>query len=342
MIENHVFWGFHIFSDGDSLVKQGFLALGWREMGDLSRIASTREAFKAKTVEAYGDVSHVANSAGQLFRFVHEMKEGDHVLYRSKIDRQIYLGTVRGPYEYRPDFKYCNVRKVEWNKTVPSTRFTQAALHELGSALTLFQVRNYAPEYQAALTGGAPATPTEDDDTVAFVADEVQQTTGDFILKELERHLKGHPFQGFVANLLETMGYRAHVNPKGPDEGIDIVAHRDELQLEPPIVKVQVKSGTGSVGGPDVRALFGNLGTGEYGLLVTLGTYAPQAIDFAKRKPNLRLISGDELVEFVLEHYEALDPRYKAIIPLKRVYIPHPVEQPGDTWEAKKTATAGN
>jgi restriction system protein len=96
------------------------------------------------------------------------------------------------------------------------------------------------------------------------------------------------------------------------------------LKLEPPIIKVQVKSGSGSVGGPEVKALFGNLGPGEFGLLVTLGTFSPQGKAFGKQKPNLRLIDGGELVDFVLEHYDQLDPRYKTMIPLKRVYIPQP------------------
>jgi restriction system protein len=324
--ETQVLWGFHIYANGDAFVKEGRVALGWPGMGDLNAVPPTRDGFKAKVKEVFGDQSHVTNSAGQLFRFVHEMKIGDIVLYRSKVDRQIYLGRVKGPYSYRPDLnkEFCNIRDVQWAKTVPATQFSQGALYELGSALTLFQVRNYASEYQAALSGEPHSTPSGEDETVGIVADEVQQTTQDFILKELDRHLKGYPFQGFVANLLQTMGYRTHVLPQGVDEGIDIIAHRDELKLEPPIIKVQVKSGSGTIGGPDVRALFGNLGPGEYGLLVALGTFSPQARDFAKRKPNLRLIDGAELVDFLMEHYEDLDPKFKASIPLKRIYIPQP------------------
>ena len=310
-------------------MKQGYVALGWPEMGDLKAIGPTRDAFKAKVKQVYGDKSHITNSAGQLFRFLHEMKAGDYVIYRSKVDRQIYIGKVNGAYEHNPTLsaEYCNVRPVEWIKTVPATQFSQGALYELGSALTLFQVKNYAAEYLAVLSG-EPASPvSEEDETVGAVAEEVQLTTQDFILKELDRHLKGYPFQGFVANLLRTMGYRTVVLPPGTDEGIDIIAHRDELKLEPPIIKVQVKSGAGSVGGPDVKALFGNLGPGEFGLLITLGTFSPQAKSFGKQKPNLRLVDGGEFVEFVLEHYDQLDPQYKTMIPLKRVYIPQPIRQ---------------
>ena len=329
MEENQIFWGFHIYASGDSLVKKGYIALGWYEMGDLGSLVATREAFKAKVLEVYGDKPSNTNSAGQLYRFVHEMKSGDFVIYRSKVDKQIHIGKVKGNYEYKPalNAEYCNVRTIEWLKTLPATLFSQGALYELGSALTLFQVRNYAAEYQAVLAGEAAPLAQDEDETVGLVAAEIELTTRDFLLKELDRQYKGHPFQGFVASVLRTMGYRAHVFPKGSDEGIDILAHRDELKLEPPIIKVQAKSGSGTIGGPDVRELFGNLGSGEYGLFVTLGTFSTQAKSFAKGKPNLRLIDGNEFVELVLEHYEELDPLYKTSIPLKRVYIPQSLQQ---------------
>src|SRR5262249_32427628 len=78
--------------------------------------------------------------------------------------------------------------------------------------------------------------------------------------KRLAQELKGHPLAEFVAHLLNTMGYRTRVSPEGPDGGIDIVAHKDELGFEPPIIKVQVKSTAGSVGDPIVSALYGKVG----------------------------------------------------------------------------------
>jgi restriction system protein len=344
MADNHVFWGFHIFAQGDPLVMRGYVALGWPEAGDLSTLAPNRDAFRAKVMEAYGNVSHVTNSTGQLFRFSHEMKIGDHVIYRSKVDKQIHIGIVTGPYAHRPDLdaEYCQVRPLKWLKHLPATKFSQGALYELGSALTLFQVKNYASEFEAALEGKEANSVNEQsggDDTVGIVAEEIEQTTEDFILKELERQYKGHPLQDFVANLLQTMGYRTRVNPKGADGGTDIIAHRDELQLEPPIIRVQVKSSPGSVSNQDVQALSGILGKGEYGLLVTLGSFTPQAKDFAKHRPEVRLIDGRDLVKLVLEHYEALDPRYKARLPLKRVYIPQPAEQESEQGLKNKAAT---
>lgn len=126
------------------------------------------------------------------------------------------------------------------------------------------------------------------------------------------------------------MGYRTRVSPEGPDGGVDIVAHRDELGFEPPIIKVQVKSTEGSVGDPVVSALYGKVDTNEFGLLVTLGTYTKQAISFARSKPNLRLIDGIELVSLILTHYDNFDSTYKGLLPLKRVYVPQKVSEDED------------
>ena len=108
---------------------------------------------------------------------------------------------------------------------------------------------------------------------------------------------------------------------------MDIIAHKDALGFEPPIIKVQVKSSDGKIGDKDVSALLGKLGKDEYGLMVTLGEYTPQAHTFAGSKSNLRLIDGDELVNLIYEYYEQFDSRYKGLLPLKRVYVPEVLEE---------------
>ena len=186
------------------------------------------------------------------------------------------------------------------------------------------KLKNYADEFRAVLDrkDAPPPIPVKEDETVAEVGREVEETTGDFIIKTLAQAAKGHPFAHFVAHLLQAMGYRTRVSPEGPDGGVDIVAHRDELGFEPPIIKVQVKSTEGSVGDPVVSALYGKVGANEHGLLVTLGTFTSQARNFGRSKSNLRLIDGEELVELVLAHYEQFDAKYKGLLPLRRVYVP--------------------
>jgi restriction system protein len=329
-------WGIHAgrVSEASSLfLRSNIVAIGWDNLGDLSTLKPNRDAFKAKVAEGYPDrkPAAIANTAGQLFRFVHEIKLGDLVAFPNKVDRKIYIGEITGDYVYESNSKkslgYSNQRSVKWLKVLPRTEFSQGALYEMGSAMSLFQIKNYVDEIFAALEGNLETKATESDATVAAVAEEIEQNTRDFILKQLAKELKGHPFAEFVAHLLETMGYRTRVSPEGPDGGIDIIAHKDELGFEPPIVKVQVKSSEGSVGDPVVSALYGKVDNGEYGLIVTLGNFTNPAKRFADGKSNLRLVDGEELVDLVLQHYEQFDSRYKGFLPLKQVYVPEPLDK---------------
>lgn len=342
MAENHqnqgAVWVIRAGREGqaDSLfLQQGYVALGWAKMGDMSRIPNEQNAFKAIVRQTHMTMKPgaIPNSAGQLRRFVYEVKPGDLAVYPSRLDRQIHLGRIVGPYTYNPGLnaEYPHVRKVEWLRAVPRTHFAQGALYEIGGLMTLFQVTTYADDFRAAAEGKVARTPAEpEDETVPQVAASIEENTYDFVLKRLGKELKGHPLADFVAHLLTTMGYRTRVSTPGPDMGVDIVANRGELGFEPPIIKVQVKSGEGSVGGPTVNELLGNVGQGEYGLLVTLGTFSSQARVIARTKSNLRLVDGQELVDLILAHYEQLDSRYKGLLPLKRVYVPDLQEPEGE------------
>ena len=110
-------WGIHAGKTGDAaslFLSKNCVALGWHSMGDLSKLASTRDAFKAAVAQAYPNKKPgaIPNNAGQLFRFVHEMKVGDLVVFPNKSDRKIYLGEVTGSYErgFLEDLKVRGIR----------------------------------------------------------------------------------------------------------------------------------------------------------------------------------------------------------------------------------------
>jgi restriction system protein len=325
-------WGIHAGKGGaveDLFLRRSVIAIGWPKMGDLSQW-SDRAAYKTAFAEAYPGEKPgaIPTKAGQLYRFVQEMELDDLVVCPLKLAREVRIGKTVGEYQYLPDVnaRYPNMRKVEWLKSVPRTSFSQGALYEMGSALTLFQISSHADEVYAILEG-REVEPVDEEEDIAELTSDIEDQTRDYVLKQLARRLKGHPFEDFVAHLLEKMGYKTRVSAVGTDHGIDIIAHRDELGFEPPLVKVQVKSSEGSVGEPAVSALYGKVGEKEFGLLVTLGSLTKQATDFAFSKGNLRLIDGDELVDLIFEHYEELDPRYQGMIPLKRVYVPEAVSE---------------
>src|SRR4030095_13927960 len=143
-------WGSHAGRPGyaDSLfLKKNFVALGWLDMGDIGKLPADREAFKEKVKATYPDwkPGQIPNAAGQLYRFVHELKVGDIVVYPSKRDRQIHIGEITGSFQYRPEYhdSYPQTRAVKWLKHVSRTTFSQGALYETGSAMSFFQIKNY-------------------------------------------------------------------------------------------------------------------------------------------------------------------------------------------------------
>lgn len=322
-------WGIHAGRTGDAdflFLEQNCVAIGWDAMGDLSKLPPDREAFKQRYVQAYPNAKPggIATVSGVPFRFLHEMKVGDLVAYPSKQDKHIHIGRIEGKYRYEPSGEkgYPHRRAVNWFKHVPRLDFTQGALYEIGSALSLFQIKNYADEFRAVLEGKLPTmVEVGQDSTVSAVAEDIDDTTRDFVLKRLAQELKGLPLEGFVVHLLQCMGYHARLTRKN-EPSVDVIAHKDHLGIEPPIIKVQVKSSPSTATDKDVSALYGKLSAGEYGLFITLGTFSPPSRTFEQGKPNLRLIDGDELVDLIFAHYEQFDSRHKGLLPLRRIYVP--------------------
>ena len=158
-------------------------------MGDITSIGGDRDALKAKVEETYPKAKPgaIPVHAGQLYRFISEMQIGDLVVYPSKIDRRIHIGEVSGDYRHDPGLgrDSPNLRPVRWRGEYLRTRFSQGALYEIGSALTLFQVKNYADEFLAALAGATPISAESDEVEAGIVAEEIEATTRDCVLKRL-------------------------------------------------------------------------------------------------------------------------------------------------------------
>lgn len=318
-------WGIHT-QDQELFLKHNVIAIGWKEIGDLLSLQPTRDAIKTRYLQVYPSEKKgsVATSAGMLYRFCYEAQIGDLIIYPSKIDRMINIGEITGSYEYVPDaHEYVNQRGVKWLKHLPRTAFSQGALYEIGSAMSFFSVKNYADEFISALDKDFMKKPsiTEEDETVKATAEEILESTRDFILKELSRNFKGYALEEFVADLLRAMGYRTKISPQGGDSGIDITAYKDEL---PPRILVQVKSQDGDIKETTIQSLKGAMREGDYGLFVTLSNYTKNARKYLENTPIIRGINGTELVDLILKYYDDLDDKYKQVIPLKMTYIPVP------------------
>lgn len=329
-------------------------------MGDLSQL-DTREKMKLAMQRTFPDWSSgsINASYGQVFRFAHEMRTGDPVVYPVKGSREIMIGEVAGPYRWAADDKellnndYCNVRPVTWIKTVPRIVFSNAALHSFGSFSSVSTSDEHLEEVMAVLskesgvtsptvTGRVvpakahsnpsarpPPGPAAIDDEAgkslvapaeAFnLAERAVEETKDYLLRQWSR--TGTAFEEVVAAVFRAMGYTATTQQGTHDLGVDVVAHPDPLGVQPPIIKIQCKSGTSTVGGPAVKQLRGLLNGPEKGVLVSLGGFSTDARHVQQNDADLVLIDGDRFVDLFLDHYDKLAPEWRHSYPLTRVYV---------------------
>lgn len=318
-------WGIHT-QDDYLFLNNNVIAIGWKDFGDLSKLKNSRDAFKERYLQVYPDAKKgsIATAAGMLYRFIHEIQIGDYIIYPSKINREINIGIVEGEYTFDGSAaEYVQQRSVKWKKSFPRTAFSQGALYEVGSALALFAVKNYADEYLTALDKDFKKiesnTDDTDDDSVAATAEQIQESTKDFIIKELSKYCKGYALEDVVNDLLNAMGYRTKQSKQGGDSGIDIVAFKDEL---PPRIVVQVKSGDSLITENTLQSFKGAMAPGDYGWFVTLSDYKPNARKFLENNPQISGINGAQLAELIMKYYAEMSDKYTKLFPMKRVYIP--------------------
>ena len=148
-------WGIHNDEiPARELVESGFVSVGWDRIGDLREIGDDRETISAELRRAHPEAKEGAYRtwAGVLRRFAFVITVGDIVVAADRQNRLINLGRVAGPYRYELGQKHPHRRDVEWLVTgIPRTSFSQTALNEIGSALTLFQVNRRAQEFLTVL-----------------------------------------------------------------------------------------------------------------------------------------------------------------------------------------------
>lgn len=317
-------WGFHNpIEHEEKLIKENIIAMSWKELDDLSKIEpKTREGFSKYYEKIYpgSKKMSVAQCVGQLYRFLHEVKINDYIVFPTKYNRLINIGQVKSEYYYdEKEEHYVNKRKVKWIKSFPRTMFSQGALYEVGSFLTIFKIKNYSNEFLDVLAGKINNTSLENDESVAITSEAIIENTKDYVIKSLSKNYKGYDLESVVADLLNAMGYKTKVSQRGGDRGKDIIAYKDEL---PPRIIVQVKSQDGDIDESTVQSLKGAMREVDYGLFVTLSDYTKNAKKYLDGMPIIKSINGSELVDLILKYYDLMSEEFKDTIKLKKVFIP--------------------
>ena len=99
----------------EEFYKQGIMAIGWGEIGDLSQFTDKNQ-MKAKMKETYDPNRPYKNDAHATWQFAKEIKVGDVIFVKKGMHQIIGRGVVESDYIYDPSQPdgYNNVRKVKW------------------------------------------------------------------------------------------------------------------------------------------------------------------------------------------------------------------------------------
>lgn len=168
-MEQRAVWGIHMGQPGEedgggsvelaeNLQRQGYVAIGWPDIGDLSDLPEDRAAYRERFRERYGEsasTSAIGASVGMLFRFVHVLHLGDLIVSPSPLGRFVRIGRVTGLYEYLPSLldQYPNVRRVEWLAEVPREQLGDEARRSLRARRSLFRILAGEAEFHARASG---------------------------------------------------------------------------------------------------------------------------------------------------------------------------------------------
>jgi restriction system protein len=144
----------------DLFLTEMVIALADAGLGDLAKLPNVRDAFYTAYRKNHSDETRTGSAgiAGKFFRLIHEVNDGDLVVYPSLNDKTIYVGAVSGGYVFDKGSPFPHQRSVVWKFMIPKSDFSLAARYELGAARTFFELKKNAKELLARI-GDKSAAP---------------------------------------------------------------------------------------------------------------------------------------------------------------------------------------
>ena len=310
-------------------IDDGWVGIGWLPDQDLS--GKKMSALKALLREEYPRAKDgTLNSwAAQIQRFSGAIGVGHSIGVYEPSRRRYVLGTVNSGLIRRPSLELAQTRDVEWSHYVLRDGLSTPARNSLGSALTLFrlgsnhsdELRRNAVRVDQDVTATPVPEPASDEGAEVNFQEEVDRA--DTLIEDRLVQLQWDAAQELVAGILDAMGYRTRVASGGPDRGVDIFASPDGLGLQEPRIFVEVKHRRAATNAEQVRSFLGGRQPGDRCLYVGMGGFTKDARYEAERSSiPIRLVDLPQLRELLVEHYERLQPEIRALVPLRRFYLP--------------------
>ncbi len=266
------------------------------------------------------------------FKFRSGMQQGDKVVTYDTEKREYLIGKIIGDYEYGKKIfdEFPHTRRVEWLGRISRDSLRTVSKNTLGSTLTIFEPgEDVLKDLESALSlkksGVEPEKAVEEEKEEEFevIRRDTLGRAHEFI-KDRILALEAEEMEYITAALLQAMGYKSRVTPKGPDRGRDVIASPDGLGFQQPRIFAEVKHRPkDQIGSDKIRSFIGSLRDGDKGLYVSTGGFSKEAKYEADRASiPVTLIDLDDLAHLIVEHYENFSLEGRQLIPLIRVYWP--------------------
>jgi restriction system protein len=265
------------------------------------------------------------------------MQPGDFVITPVKSTREVLVGKVTGDYKYDPSFDagHPRTRTVVWFPPVPWDSIPP----DLRNSFTIWQTiarpsSNFAPLIEAAQSPhqASEILKVADDLTIEIATSETENLAerAEEAVREKLKRMGHQDFQRIVGAVFKAAGFTELYNSAGigADGGIDIILSKNPLGAGEKII-VQVKHTGEPVGQPDLQQLLGTLKQSEFGLMVGLNGIKPNGQRYWRenRERLLRPMDATGLIQMLQENYDKLQDEDKALLPLRRVFVPFSLDE---------------
>lgn len=312
----------------EAFKKGGYAGIGWFEDVDLSPMIAQedkeglkewlREQYRARHTGA-SNLS-VGQNVGIIWRFLVEVVPGTYVGTPTEDSSKLMVGQVTGDYYFEPnptDSPYPHRRPVKWfDKLLSRNTLSVPAQNTSRSTLTVFNM----PQVEEILVPfDVPIPPKKEQAAVT------EKALKELVLNRI-LELKADQFGILVTELLTAIGFEAeHVDRVG-DEGIDVTGTLQVYDFAKLDLKVQVKRYklSARISRRNIKDFRGSLPEKSEAAFVTTADFARTAREEAE-KPGFKkigLINGTQLVDILVEHYEALSPEMREELKFGRTLIP--------------------
>jgi len=317
----------------EDFVNESIVAIRWKGLGSSVKHFHSRDELKQAIRNNWSNWKdgRVNSSAGQLLRFANDFQKGDKVITYDSSSRLYYIGEITSDYKYKEDAEndFINYRKVKWNnEPVDRDSLSPQSKNRLGSTLTIFKVPEFVENELLSVKTGKPQVIESDDvDDVESEAEEYTlegvENRANEAIKDKIANMHEDDIPELVAGLLRAMGYKTKVSGKGSDRGKDIIASPDGLGLTDPRIYVEVKHRTAKMSSPEIRSFLGGRKAHDRCVYVSTGGFTKDGMYEAERATiPITLVDIDDLVDLLLEHYDGLDTKTRAMLPLAKIYYP--------------------